>query len=231
MVDGIIAIFLAAGKSSRMGINKLALSLGATTVGASALHKAINSKLEHILVVHREDDSLEWLGSEFFQPNVKKRWTAVSCEEADLGQAHSLSCGLRYAIKMKPKGVAVLLADQPYLSEAIIDNLISQYESQLPSEQPISFIASRLQEIARPPIIFSPKTFPEILKLKGDEGARQLFRKQGLLDGIFVDFENSKDFLDIDTKDDYQQVKGGVSHDETRDSGTISCCLDARHSK
>ncbi|OLS40544.1 NTP transferase domain-containing protein [Bacillus sp. MRMR6] len=210
MKGGIIAILLAAGKSSRMGINKLALPLGEATIGASALQKALNSNLDHILVVHRESDSLKWMGNEFFQPNVKNQWTAVICEEADLGQAHSLSCGLRFAIKMKPKGVMVLLADQPYLAEAIINDLISQYESQLPSDHPISFIASRLQEIPRPPILFSPKTFPEILKLKGDEGARQLFRNQSVLDGIFVDYENSQDFFDIDTKDDYQRVKGEV---------------------
>lgn len=196
-----------------MGGNKLALSFGATTIGNSALQSALDSTLDHIIVVAREGDTFKWIDSALFQTPLMKKWTPVTCQDADKGQAHSLRCGLLAAMEMKPKGIMVLLADQPFLSEGIINDLVLRYVKARQENKNILFVAARFQGIPRPPIIFSPEAVPELLSLKGDEGARRLLQKQEL-QGLLVDYENVWNFLDIDTREEYEGLKGvGISHD------------------
>ncbi|MEH7503972.1 NTP transferase domain-containing protein [Neobacillus drentensis] len=205
--DGIIAVYLAAGKSSRMGRNKLELSLGANTLGNSALEKAVNSELEYTIVVAREEDTLNWVNDTLFLSPYRERWKSVICRDADKGQAHSLQCGLLKAMEMEPKGIMILLADQPLLPVRIINDLLFRYLKVLKENNNVSFLAASFQGIPRPPIIFSPKVVPDLLKLEGDEGARQLFKKEKLT-GILVDYENGWDFFDVDTIDEYEWLKG-----------------------
>ena len=199
-----IAIYLSAGESRRMRVNKLALHLGGTTIGSSGLHTALKSELDHIIVVTKEGDTLKWIDSELFMPSFRNRWTPLSCRDSVKGQAHSLRCGLLAAMDRKPKGIMVLLGDQPFLSVSLINELLLKYQ-----KQNSLFLAARFQGIPRPPIIFSPEAEPELLELKGDEGARKLLQRQKLA-GAFVDYGNERDFLDIDNKEDYQRVKGGA---------------------
>lgn len=210
----IIAIYLAAGNGRRMGLNKLALQLGTMTIGNSGLQTALKSTLEHIFVVTREGDALEWIDEALFRPSDRNRWTAVTCLDAEKGQAHSLQCGLRAAINMKPKGIMILLADQPLLPLSIINDLILRYVMVHQDNGNIEFVAASFQGIPRPPIIFSPVAVPKLLKLKGDEGARQLFRMKTPIEGLLVDFENAWAFFDVDTKEDYERLRmGGTSRD------------------
>ena len=203
----IIAIYLAAGKSRRMGVNKLALQLGTSTIGNSGLQRALKANLEHIIVVRREGDDLEWIDASLFDTSNRKRWTAVACRDADKGQAHSLQCGLRAAMKMNPKGILVLLADQPLLPISIINDLVLRYALAYQQNEDNRFVAASFQGIPRPPIIFSPAAVPELLKLKGDEGARQLFRMKTPLEGLFIDYENGWSFFDVDTKEEYKWLR------------------------
>ncbi|MEY2191851.1 NTP transferase domain-containing protein [Neobacillus sp. BF23-41] len=205
--DGVIAVYLAAGKSRRMGVNKLELPWGQKTVGNSALEKAVNSKLDYTIVVTREEDTLYWVNSTLFFTPLRERWKALRCRDADKGQAHSLKSGLLAAMEMEPKGIMILLADQPLLPVEIINDLVKRYLKEYQENKNVPFIAASFQGIPRPPIIFSPKVVPDLLKLEGDEGARQLFKKEKLT-GILVDYENGWDFFDVDTKEEYDRLKG-----------------------
>lgn len=209
-----VAVYLAAGKSSRMGENKLALPLGATTIGSSALQKALHSILDYIIVVTREGDFLNWIDSSLFQVPFKNGWTSITCKDSDKGQAHSLSCGLRAAMRMKPLGVMVLLADQPFLSERTINDLVLRYGKLRQEKESLPFIAASFQGLPKPPIVFSPTFVPQLLTLEGDEGARQLFRKPISFEGVLVDYENDWEFFDVDTKEVYEELRGlDTSHD------------------
>ncbi|MFC0272795.1 NTP transferase domain-containing protein [Metabacillus herbersteinensis] len=212
--NGIIAIYLAAGRSMRMGVDKLSLPLGTHTIGNSALEEALKSSVHYIIVVTRTEDSLDWIDSNLSRIPIKNKWSHITCSDANKGQAHSLQCGLRAAMRMKPKGIMILLGDQPFLSIEIINELVLKYVELNYEKKDFPFIAAGFQGIPRPPIIFSPKSFPELLKLKGDEGARQLFQRQKLEDGLLIEYSNVRDFLDIDTMKDYEGLKGAVtSHD------------------
>lgn len=202
MKNGIIAIYLAAGKSSRMGENKLSLPLSTCTIGSSALRTALSSSLEHVLVVSKKADCLDWIDPSLFCSPYCSQWSHVVCDDAEKGQAHSLKRGLLSAMSMNPKGIMVLLADQPYLSKATIEKVITAYIS---ADQQ-DFVAACYEGIPRPPVIFSPHVIPKLMKLQGDVGARKIFKE---LEGMVVEFSNTQDFYDIDTKEDYERVIGG----------------------
>lgn len=202
MKNGIIAIYLAAGKSSRMGENKLSLPLSTCTIGSSALRTALSSSLEHVLVVSKKADSLNWVDPSLFCSPYSSQWSHVVCDDAEKGQAHSLHLGLNTAVSMNPKGIMVLLADQPFLSKSTIEQLITVYKHTRQGD----FVAASFEDIPRPPVIFSPPVIPKLMKLQGDIGARKIFQE---LDGMFVEFSEARDFYDIDTKEDYERVIGG----------------------
>jgi molybdenum cofactor cytidylyltransferase len=203
----VCAIYLAAGQSRRMGENKLALPLRKTTIGSMAFEAALQSKLEHIIVVTKEDDCLRWIDPYLFQKPFIEKWSIVRCQDAVLGQAHSLKCGLQEAKKLNPSGIMVLLADQPFLNVETIDELIilgKQFHMKKELNE-ITYVAASLQGIPRPPILFLQQSFPFLLDLKGDEGARQLFRKSALK-GKLVEGRDERIFFDLDTKEDYACV-------------------------
>ena len=185
-----------------MGENKLSLPLSTCTIGSSALRTALSSSLEHVVVVSKKDDSLKWVKASLFCSPYSSQWSHVVCDDAEKGQAHSLKRGLLSAMSMNPKGIMILLADQPYLSRATIDMVITTYIS---ADQQ-DFVAACFDGIPRPPVIFSPRVIPKLMKLQGDEGARKIFKE---LEGMFVAFSEARDFYDIDTKKDYEKVLGG----------------------
>lgn len=211
--SGIVAVFLAAGKSSRMGCNKLSLPLRTTTIGNFGLQTALKSKVDHIFLVSRTEDSLEWIDSNLFLNPFRNKWTSVTCIEADKGQAHSLHCGINAAKSLNPKGIMILLADQPLLSKKIINDICLKYVNNYNSKNNISFLAASFQGIPRPPVIFSTNLIPELLKLKGDEGARKLIQSNSK--GLIVEYGNYWDFFDVDTKIEYDVLKGAEqNHDK-----------------
>jgi molybdenum cofactor cytidylyltransferase len=227
MENGIMAVYLAAGKSERMGTHKLSLPFGHYTIGHSSLKEAVSSSLEYIFVVTQELDSLHWIHSELFQEPFNSKWRKISCRESVFGQAHSLRCGLLAAMTRKPKGIMVLLADQPLLSVTTIDHLIQLYESHLLENENLQYVAASFLGIPRPPIIFSTKATPVLMTLTGDEGAKTLIQKKKLT-GIMVNHEYERDFLDIDTPQDYEAWKGAGKNDQKGgDHASVSSTLDS----
>ncbi|QPA31301.1 NTP transferase domain-containing protein [Thermaerobacillus caldiproteolyticus] len=194
----IIGIYLAAGKSSRMGTNKLMLPLKEERLGSMALKKALHSNLYHVVIVTREGDTLDWIAPELFAHPLLEKWSSVACPRSSYGQSYSLKCGLKQAYQLRAEAVIILLADQPFITEHMINQLIFYYES-----CPLPYITVTHNGIPMPPTLFSAETFPLLLQLKGDEGARKLIRKQWKEKGMRLEYEDPLYFLDIDTKQDY----------------------------
>lgn len=201
----VCAVFLAAGQSSRMGENKLALPLKNTTVGSLALRAALQSELEHTFVVTKQDDELEWVEPAFFQSPFQKKWTLSRCQNSHLGQAHSLICGLKAALEQNPSGILILLADQPFVQSKTINQLISIGEQIRENKRDTHYIAASKQGKPRPPILFFQHMVPYLLNLDGDEGARQLIRNASFK-GLLVEIKEENAFFDIDTKEDYKRA-------------------------
>ncbi|WP_159888129.1 NTP transferase domain-containing protein [Paenibacillus puerhi] len=194
-----VAIYLAAGSSRRMGMDKRSLCLNGVSLGSIALKNALLSKLDHILVITRKGDSLHWLSAFFFLDPMSNKWSQVECEQASKGQGHSIQCGLKRAIEYEADAVIILLADQPFVTTNIINTLIDSYQRELH----YSFIAAKNRHLPMPPILFSNQCFPVLLQLKGDQGARYVIRESIINKGKMIDFQDPLLFYDVDTVEDY----------------------------
>ncbi|MBM7571129.1 nucleotidyltransferase family protein [Aquibacillus albus] len=202
----LIGVILAAGKSERMGRDKLSLSIGETAIGSLSLQSALASRLDHILVVTNPQHSYPWIDF----PSSETRLSIIPCVNAHLGQAYSLQAGVKRAIKMSADGVLVQLADQPFVTKGMLDQLIECFIQASVNHNRISFVASNNKGRFQPPILFSKHLFSQLLRLKGDQGARQILRSQMKNNGIAIDFDKERYFYDIDTEEDYQWIKQQV---------------------
>jgi len=185
-----IGIYLAAGSSSRMGRNKLALPLFNTTLGSVALKVALQSNLDEVLIVKRAEDRLEWVDS-----SCEVQFQSVTCCDAHLGQAHSIVTGIKAAVTRGADAVMIMLADQPFLRMHHLNTMM-----EVATRERIQYIGTNAEGRTQPPLLFSKEVFPDLMKLEGDVGARRLLPT---LTGMSLNIKESREAYDIDTEEEY----------------------------
>ncbi|MEH7438310.1 nucleotidyltransferase family protein [Neobacillus drentensis] len=195
----LVGIYLAAGRSSRMGCSKLNLPLGNRFVGSMAFQAALDSKLEAVIAVTRKEDSLHWLAPF----SERKGWRLVECDKANRGLSASLKAGVSAASQLGASGVVVLLADQPNVTCWMINRLIEEFLV----APDYSYISYTHNGVSKPPILINKRIFLLIEDLEGDQGAREIIRGRESDSGKQIILESKECFFDVDTKEDYQFVK------------------------
>ncbi|MEH7302266.1 nucleotidyltransferase family protein [Neobacillus drentensis] len=195
----LVGIYLAAGRSSRMGCSKLNLPLGNRFVGSMAFQAALDSKLEAVIAVTRKEDSLHWLAP--FSEVLG--WRLIDCDQADRGLSASLKAGVSAASQLGASGVVVLLADQPNVTYWMINRLIEEFLG----APDYSYIAYTHNGVSKPPILITKRIFSLIEDLEGDQGAREIIRGRESETGKQILLESNECFFDVDTMEDYQFVK------------------------
>lgn len=186
----ITGIYLAAGSSTRMGTNKLALKLGNKALGIWGLEKALDSRLREVILLSTAANCFDLSGQ------GTKKLTHIEVNSQNPSQSLSLKTGIEYA--NTSDAVVILLADQPFITTNMINDLIDLFIKN-PS---CSFVASSFQECMHPPILIAKKLFPDILLIQGDRGAKQILKKS-MNKGILAPFNEEKLFVDIDQMKDY----------------------------
>jgi xanthine dehydrogenase accessory protein pucB len=170
------------------------------SLGNYALAAALNSRLDYVWIIS-SDAEAEWMDSAFYEDPINRKWSVIYCPEARLGQTYSLRCGIQAAISMETTAVMIFLADQPLITTEMINELLKRYQTDQANDSNIDYVASSYDGLPRPPVIFGHQMYPDLLRLQGDQGARQLIRKDR--SGICIDFENRDLFMDVDTEEDY----------------------------
>ena len=158
----IAAIILAAGASARMGTPKLLLTHSGVPLLRLAVDAAIRGGCDDVVVVLGAD-------RERYLP-VLKGTPARPVHNPDFAQGMSTS--IRTGIEAVPDdaGAAVImLADQPFVDEAVIRRLIETYRT---SGRKI--VVSAYEGVRGVPVVFDRALFLELLVLEGDQGARQV---------------------------------------------------------
>ena len=158
----VAAIILAAGASARMGTPKLLLTHRDVPLLRLAVDAAIRGGCDDVVVVLGAD-------RERYLP-VLKGTPARPVHNPDFAQGMSTS--IRTGIEAVPDdaGAAVImLADQPFVDEAVIRRLIETYRT---SGQKI--VASTYEGVRGVPVVFDRALFLELLVLEGDQGAKQV---------------------------------------------------------
>ncbi|WP_163101098.1 nucleotidyltransferase family protein [Peribacillus alkalitolerans] len=203
----IVGIYLAAGSSNRMGCNKLSLPFEGSFLGSKALITALQSKLDTIFVITTPEDPMDWIApSLFFNPVFKGKWTRIVSEKSFEGQAESLKSGLKEAENYLSEAAIVLLADQPFITTEMINNLILKYKECSLVETKLHYITSSNNGMFMPPLLLTSHIFSDIIKLNGDHGARYLIRDKDRYNGLSIDYTETNFFYDIDTPNDYDEI-------------------------
>ena len=193
-MSGVGLVILAAGASTRMGRPKQLLEYQNKTLIHHTVNIAVASLCEPIVVV---------LGAyaEFIKPEIKSfPITPVLNLDWREGMSTSIRVGLETILNLSSKldAIVLMLCDQPFVSTALINQLIATYHK---TKQPI--IASQYGEIVGVPALFERQFFPHLLELKGDRGARQIIQ-QSLSTVVPVTFPAGA--FDIDTPTDYARL-------------------------
>jgi molybdenum cofactor cytidylyltransferase len=191
----LIGIYLAGGKSSRMGTDKLNLPLGNRLLGSLALMEAIESNLQAVVVVTRKGSLLEW-----YSPLINKEKCHI-IEVQETNQSESLIAGLKFAEELKADGVLVFLADQPFVTRNMVNELIGELKE-------YSFVAFSKNGKGMVPALFSKKLFKNLYGLTGDKGAREILRGESKNSGKLIEISEEWSLFDIDSPEDYEKVSG-----------------------
>ncbi len=191
------AILLAAGRSKRLGRNKLLLPLGADTVIRKTAKVLLESSVSEVILVtgHAEamiKDALKELDVCFtHNPRYAE------------GQSTSVIAGLNAAAKAAD-AYLFALGDQPLLTPEIVDDIIALYGVSRPRTQ---IVVPLFEGRRGNPTLFSASLTDELRRITGDEGGRRIIQKLEMEFPekiVFLHLRNGNVFLDIDTEKDYQ---------------------------
>jgi molybdenum cofactor cytidylyltransferase len=130
----------------------------------------------------------------------EKKVHIVENKEWQEGMASSIRCGLNTLLQIAPSSDAVILmvCDQPFVSASLLNELITTQKN-----TGKLIVTSQYENTIGPPAIFYKPIFPELLKLKGDAGARNIVTQHSD-DTAAVLFTEGK--IDIDTEADYNAL-------------------------
>ena len=187
-------VVLAAGSSSRLGQPKQLLSYKNTSLLKNTISQA--SKVANTTIIVVTGSNHELIEKEITGPEIK----TIFNPDWELGMSSSITKGLNELLRLYPdiKKVILAVCDQPYVTNIIFENLISEHQ-----KTQKGIVASTYSETLGTPVLFAKKYFPELLQLKGQEGAKKIINRF-LEDTAAVLFEKGN--IDIDTIEDYNEL-------------------------
>ncbi len=156
----VAGVLLAAGASSRFGSNKLLAPVAdGTPLGLRAAKNLLPWIDRLVVVVGHGQCAIREL---FTQAGLD----VCLCADAALGMGHSLRCGIA---AVREAGACVLaLADMPMLSDETVSRVVTSLRSGA------EIVVPTHSGHDGHPVGFSRTVFPELSRLSGDRGAREV---------------------------------------------------------
>lgn len=192
----IAAVVLAAGRSTRMGADKLRLPWRGRTMLEWVLGAAC--ALPSVILVGGPHD-ISGMPTQVTRVSGTVSGPASSTSQGSLpGQAESLKAGIR-ALPCGLDGAMVLLGDMPLITPELVVKLAQAF-------RPGRFLVPRCDGRRGNPVIIPSDWFARVLELKGDTGARSLLASPNApVDYLAVD--DPAILTDVDTPEDYARLK------------------------
>jgi molybdenum cofactor cytidylyltransferase len=191
----ICAIILAAGLSSRMGVQKLLLPFGGKTVIGHIVDQLLVSSIDeiHVVVGHNAD--------QIFAELSGRAISIVNNPDYKSGMLSSVRCGLK-SLPEKCRVVMVVLGDQPSISTELIDQMLKSFAA---TEKDI--LVPLYQGKRGHPILFSVKYRDEIMMHYDDMGLRGLMHEHS--EEVFeLEVPTASVLCDMDYPEDYRRELG-----------------------
>lgn len=199
----IVGIILAAGESKRFNGLKQCANLRGETLLAHVITQALNSKLDKIILVlgHEKDKIIDSLGDLI----KNERIIAIENTNYSQGMSTSLKAGLQAAPEQS-EAVMFILGDQPKVTAELINKLlITCKHSNARLCAPVIRAHKAHEETHMGhPVIIGHKLYPELIKIKGDIGAREIVRKN-IEYAKLVELEDNSSQFQINTQDDLRK--------------------------
>jgi molybdenum cofactor cytidylyltransferase len=188
----VAAVLLAAGSSTRMGRNKLLLSLGGETVVRRAVRAAIDSGVDRVVVVLGHEADL-----------VRAQLDGLACDvlvnpDHERGVGTSLHAGLR-AVGDADAAV-VLLADMPFVSAPMIRSVVSRFRS-----TGARLVLSHYGDVQAPPTLYARALFEEVLAEPDERCGKRIAKRHGSEAEIARWPESA--LQDLDVAADYEHLR------------------------
>lgn len=177
-------VILGAGKSSRMGSNKLMLKIDESTILEEVIENSKRSKLNEIVLITGRYD---------IDTDIIK----IHNEEYEKGMSTTIKKGLH---GFNGDAVMILLGDMPFVNSKIIDKL---YDSFVECNKNI--IVPEFEGKRGNPVIIGKKYFDDLLNNTGDKGARDII-KNNIGDVQRIKIQDEGILLDIDDENSYNKL-------------------------
>jgi molybdenum cofactor cytidylyltransferase len=159
----IAAVALAAGRSTRMGTNKMLAEIGGKPMLAHTVDAALEAGLDPVVVVtgHQADEVEAAL--------PPRDVLTVHNPDFVAGMAGSITCGLA-ALPEDVDAAFILLADMPRVTAAHLTRLAAAFA---PDEGRAICVPVHGGKRGNP-VLFAREFFDEIMAITGDQGAKRL---------------------------------------------------------
>ena len=188
-------VLLAAGASVRLGRPKQLLQYHGQSLLKYCIQNARASNAQPVVVV---------LGANAngLQNETNERGIHVVVNEVwQEGMSSSIRSGIKTITQLTPEveGIILMVSDQPYVTITLINELIGVHE-----KSGKQIVACSYGDTFGPPAFFHHSLFDELLRLKGDIGARSIVQQH--TDTVEV-IPFAEGTVDIDTEADYEKIK------------------------
>jgi molybdenum cofactor cytidylyltransferase len=194
----ICAVVLAAGRSERMGTQKLLLPLGGKPVIARVVDELSRSQLEGIVVVGGRDSERLREGLAGRKVQLVENLNPAS------DMLGSLKCGLR-ALPPKCQALLVALGDQPAITQDLVDALIRCLR-----RGDGKIVMPTRHGHRGHPVLIASQYFEELLNCSHSEGLRG-FLEVHTSETFSVPVSDAEALADMDTPADYAKHQGFFS--------------------
>lgn len=191
----VAGILLAAGGSTRMGSNKLLRKINGRSLIEISIENHLRSQLCHLCVVVAGWD--EGLNRSIAM--IKDDKLAFRKLPKPGLMSDSLKAGWQSIVsQVECKGIMISLADQPLINTAIIDRMIEAFSCQ----DVQACVATHKGQWGHP-VILDVSLGSEVMKLKGDKGARKILEALAVKQ---IDFKDDSVVFDVDCQADFDEL-------------------------
>jgi molybdenum cofactor cytidylyltransferase len=182
----VAAVILAAGRSTRMGANKMLADIGGEPLIRRTVRAVLASRARPVVLVTGHEP--EKLAESIAGLDIVSIRNPLYAE----GLSTSLIAGTA-ALPKSAQAALICLGDMPLIGPAVLDGLIARFEE----EPGASAVVPAYGGAWGNPVLLSGKLFALVATLRGDAGARKLL--QGRSDVSVLEVKDPAILIDADT--------------------------------
>ena len=191
MRSSLYAVLLAAGSSLRLGSPKQLLEFRGKTLIRHAVEVAACVFGKNIVLVLKSYAEV----SQFDLADLTL--DIIDNPDWEEGMASSIRAGIAHLPK-DASGALVLTIDQPLIGPSQLNRLVEAWEA-----DQTRIVASEYNNVVGVPAVFPRTLFPELKKLQGDRGAKELLMARKTLPVCVPEAG-----FDVDTWSDWKKIQG-----------------------